>query len=130
MTCEKKLYDAFLLSLQNPKLTFWLPVFTKVSYGSRNSRKGYYTNGDTDLFPVIFAFHMERSDERKYVCVHRLARKSSPFKASEASCKRPSKQAAKGPLALASPCARCPPGLLATPTNGQLTRRLGDIIQR
>ena len=30
MTCEKKLYDAFLLSLQNPKLTFWLPVFTKV----------------------------------------------------------------------------------------------------
>ena len=46
MTCEKKLYDAFLLSLQDPKLTFWLPVFTKVSYGSRNRRKGqYYTNG-------------------------------------------------------------------------------------
>ena len=40
MTCQKKLYDAFLLSLQDPKLTFWLPVFTKVSYGSRNRRKG------------------------------------------------------------------------------------------
>ena len=45
MTCEKKLYDAFLLSLQDPKLTFWLPAFTKVSYGSRNRRKGYYTDG-------------------------------------------------------------------------------------
>ena len=33
MTWEKKLYDAFLLSLQDPKLTFWFPVFTKVSYG-------------------------------------------------------------------------------------------------
>ena len=45
MTCEKKLYDAFLLSLQDSKLTFWLPGFTKVSYGSRNRRKGYYTDG-------------------------------------------------------------------------------------
>ena len=45
MTWEKKLYDAFLLSLQDPKLTFWLPVFTKVSYGSHNRRKGYYTDG-------------------------------------------------------------------------------------
>ena len=45
MTWEKKLYDAFLLSLQDPKLTFWLPVFTKVSYGSCNRRKGYYTDG-------------------------------------------------------------------------------------
>ena len=45
MTCEKKLYDAFFLSLQDPKLTFWLPVFTKVSYGSCNRRKGYYTDG-------------------------------------------------------------------------------------
>ena len=45
MTYEKKLYDAFLLSLQDPKLTFWLSVFTKVSYGSRNKRKGYYTGG-------------------------------------------------------------------------------------
>ena len=45
MTCEKKLYDAFLLSLQDLKLTFWLPVFTKVSYSSRNRRKGYYTDG-------------------------------------------------------------------------------------
>ena len=46
MTWENKLYDAFLLSLQDPKLTFWLPVFTiKVSYGSCNRRKGYYTDG-------------------------------------------------------------------------------------
>ena len=45
MTWEKKLCDAFLLSLQDPKLTFWLPVFTKVSYGSCNRRKGYYTDG-------------------------------------------------------------------------------------
>ena len=42
---EKKLYDAFLLSLQDPKLTFWLPVFTKVSYGSCNRRKSCYTDG-------------------------------------------------------------------------------------
>ena len=46
MTWEKKLYDAFLLPLQDPKLTFWLPVFTKVSYSSRNRRKGYYTDGE------------------------------------------------------------------------------------
>ena len=45
MTWEKKLYDAFLLSLQDSKLTFWLPAFTKVRYGSRNRRKGYYTDG-------------------------------------------------------------------------------------
>ena len=45
MTWEEKLYDAFLLSLQDPKLTFWLPVFTKVSYSSHNRRKGYYTDG-------------------------------------------------------------------------------------
>ena len=44
-TWEKKLYDAFLLSLQDSKLTFWLPAFTKVRYGSRNRRKGYYTDG-------------------------------------------------------------------------------------
>ena len=30
----------------DPKLTFWLPVYTKkVSYTSRNRRKGYYTDG-------------------------------------------------------------------------------------
>ena len=34
-----------IVSLQNPKLTFWSQVFTKVSYGSRNRRKGYYTDG-------------------------------------------------------------------------------------
>ena len=44
MTWEKKLYDAFLF-FQDPKLTFWLPVFTKVSYGSCNRGKGYYTDG-------------------------------------------------------------------------------------
>ena len=37
MTWEKKLYDAFLLSLQF--------LLIKVSYGSRNRRKGYYTDG-------------------------------------------------------------------------------------
>ena len=39
MTWEKKLCDAFLLSLQDPKLTFWLPVFTNVSYGCHNRKK-------------------------------------------------------------------------------------------
>ena len=42
---EKIVWCTLVVFAVDPKLTFWLPVFTKVSYGTCNRRKGYYTDG-------------------------------------------------------------------------------------